>query len=159
MAPLGSLSLPALPNPANSQDPANLALFNDTWNTNWTDPAAILPPTWISSLTAAQAQAWQGSHGSASKLWLLCAERIVCPKFNLVINDTHPTDNCYLYFNLNGTVAGSSTSVSAGAGTFVISGVYQGRTIQAYRGTLPPPAAQLFAQFILRDNCEITLQD
>jgi hypothetical protein len=41
----------------------------------------------------------------------------------------------------------------------VIPGVYFGRLVQAYRGTAAPPAAQLFSQFTLRDNNEITLQD
>lgn len=159
MAPPGTLALPPLPNPANSQDPANLALFNDTWNVDWTSPAAALPPAWIAGLTAAQAQAWQGTGGGSSRLWQLCAERIVCSKFTVVVNNSHPSDNCYIYYNLNGTNAGASTTVAANAGTYVISGVYAGRTIQAYRGTSGPPAAQLFAQFILRDHCEITLQD
>lgn len=157
MAPAGALTLPPLPNPANSQDPADLALFNDTWNVDWTNPAATLPPSWTAGLTAAQAQAWQGA--GSSRLWQLCVERIVCPKFTVVVNNSHPSDVCYVYYNLNGSSAGASTSVAANAGTYVITGVYAGRTIQAYRGTAPPPTAQLFAQFILRDNCEITLQD
>ncbi|MGH7997748.1 MAG: type II secretion system protein [Opitutaceae bacterium] len=159
MAPPGPLTLPPLPNPGNSQDPGDLALFDDTWNTEWSNPAAQLPPSWTAGLGAAQVQAWQGGAGLRSKLGLLCVERIVCPKYTLVVDDTHPSDNCYVYYNLNGGTAGSSAVVEAGAGAFVIGGVCQGRTIQAYRGTAPPPAAQLFAQFILRDNCEITVQD
>jgi prepilin-type N-terminal cleavage/methylation domain-containing protein len=155
----GQLTVPPLPNPANAQDPANLALFNDIWNTNWTSTAAVLPPTWVAALTPAQIQAWQNAAGGHSRLWQFCVQRIVCPKFNIVINNTHPSDNCYVYYNLNGTVAGNSATVPANGGTVVIAGVYFGRLIQAYRGTAAPPAAQLFSQFCLRDNNEITLQD
>ncbi|HVW22213.1 MAG TPA: type II secretion system protein [Opitutaceae bacterium] len=156
-APAGELSLPPWPNPANPQDPANLALFADIWNTDWTNPAAVLPPTWTAALSAAQARAWVG--GGAGRLWQLCVQRIVCPKFTVAINNTHPADSCFVYYNLNGTTAGSSAVVGANAGTQVLSGIYAGRTIQAYRGAAAPPSAQLFSQFVLRDNAEITLQD
>jgi len=159
MAPPGMLVLPAWPNSANSQDPANLALFNDIWNTNWTDAAAMLPPTWTAALTPAQAQDWQGGGSTGGRLWLLCVQRVVCPKFTLTINNTHPTDSCYIFYNLNGTVAGSTATVSANGGVYVAPGILGGRLIQAYRGTSGPPSAQLFAQFILRDSSEITLQD
>ncbi len=156
MAAPGALALPPWPDAANSQDPADLALFNDTWNTDWTSPAATLPPSWTAALNSAQVQAWQGGPGGLARL---CVERIVCPKFSIVVNDTHPTDNCYVYYNLNGTTAGNSSAISAGSGPFAIPGVLQGRTIQAYRGSAPPPTAQAFTQFILRDTCEITVQD
>jgi prepilin-type N-terminal cleavage/methylation domain-containing protein len=159
MAPSGQLAIPPLPNPANTQDPGNLALFNDIWNTDWTYPGAALPPSWTAALTQAQVQAWQGSGGTPGRLWLFCVQRIVCPKYTVTINNTHPSDNCYVYFNLNGTTAGNSASVSANSGVSVVSGVCFGRLIQAYRGSAPPPTAQLFSQFALRDNCEITLQD
>lgn len=156
VAPPGELALPPWPNPANPQDPANLALFADIWNTDWTNPSAALPPTWTAALSAAQIRAWQGGAG---RLWQLCVQRIVCSKFSVTINNTHPADACYVFYNLNGTTAGSSATLSANAGTQVLSGLYAGRTVQAYRGTAAPPAAQLFSQFILRDNAEITLQD
>jgi len=159
MDPDGALVLPAWPNPATTQDPSNLALFSDTWNTDWTNPAAVLPPSWISALTPAAIQAWQGGNGSPGRLWQLCVRRIVCPKFNLIVNNTHPSDNCYVYFNLNGTTAGSVITSAANSGTVVFAGVLGGRTIQAYRGAAAPPTATLFSQFILRDHCEITLQD
>lgn len=153
-APPGELALPPLPDAANSQDPADLALFNDTWNTDWNSPTASLPPSWLAGLTPAQAQAWTASH----RLWLLCVERIVCPKFTVTVNDTHPSDNCYVAYNLNGQ-NGTLATIAADSGATVIPGIFYGRVIQAYRGSAPPPAAQLFAQFTLRDNNEITLQD
>jgi type II secretory pathway pseudopilin PulG len=156
MAAPGQLALPPLPNPSNAQDPANLALFNDIWNTDWTNPASRLPPSWVSGLTTAQVQAWQGSPGSLARL---CVQRVSCPKFSITVNNTHPTDVCTVYYNLNGTEAGNSAIVPANAGAFVIPGVYGGRLIQAYRGTAGPPAGQIFSQFILRDSSEITLQD
>lgn len=159
MAPAGQLTLPPLPNPANPQDPANLAWFNDTWNTDWTNPAAALPPSWTAGLSAPQIQAWKGGTGYGSRLWLLCVQRIVCPKYALTINNTHPADNCYIYYNLNGTTAGGTATIAANTGTFVIPGILFGRLVQAYRGTSAPPSAQLFSQFNLRDNSEITLQD
>jgi len=155
----GQLAIPPLPNPSNSQDPADLALFNDIWNTNWTSPAAALPPSWTSALTAAQIQAWQGTGASSGRLWQLCVQRIVCPKYTITINNTHPTDNCYVYYNFNGTNAGSTATSTANSGVVVIPGVYFGRLIQAYRGTAPPPTALLFSQFTLRDYNEITVQD
>ncbi len=155
----GRFAIPPLPDPANAQDPANLALFNDIWNTNWTSTSAVLPPSWISALSPQQIQAWQGGAGGGTHLWQFCVQRIVCPKFNIVINNTHPTDNCYVYYNINGTLAGNSAAVPANSGTVVIAGIYFGRLIQAYRGSAAPPAAQLFSQFCLRDNNEITLQD
>jgi hypothetical protein len=159
MAPAGELAMPPLPNPSNPQDPADIALFNDIWNTDWTDPTAVLPPSWTSALSAGQVQAWQGNPAGPGRLWLLCVQRIVCPKFSLTVNDTHPTDNCYVYYNLNGSTAGNTAVVAANSGTFVIQGVMSGRVVQAYRGASPPPAALLFSQFNLRDYCEITLQD
>jgi type II secretory pathway pseudopilin PulG len=155
----GQFAVPQLPNQANLQDPADLALFNDIWNTNWTAPGATLPPSWTASLTAQQVLDWQGSGASGGHLWQLCVQRIVCPKFTVTINNSHPTQNCYVYYNLNGAVAGSSASVPANGGVYVIPGIYYGRLIQAYRGTAPPPTAGLFSQFTLRDNNEITLQD
>lgn len=156
MAPPGTVVLPPLPNPSNPQDPANLALFNDTWNTDWTSAGAALPPSWVSGLAPAQAAAWTAGPG---RLWQLCVQRIVCRKYNLTINDTHPTDNCYIYYNLNTGTAGASATVNANAGVSEITGILEGRIIQAYRGTAAPPAATLFAQFILRDSAEITVQD
>jgi prepilin-type N-terminal cleavage/methylation domain-containing protein len=155
----GQLALPPLPNPANPQDPANLALFNDIWNTNWPSPTAVLPPSWTAGLSSGQLQAWLNGGTGGRHLWQLCVQRIVCPKYSITINNTHPTDNCYLYFNFQGTTAGNSSVIPANAGTVVVTGVYFGRLIQAYRGTAAPPAAQLFSQFTLRDNNEITLQD
>jgi prepilin-type N-terminal cleavage/methylation domain-containing protein len=159
MDPDGNLVLPAWPNGLNSQDARNLALFSDTWNTDWTDPAAVLPPSWTGALSLPQITSWQGRPGSPGRLWRLCVRRIVCPKFNVVVNNTHPTDNCYVYFNLNGTTAGATITAAANSGTVVFSGILAGRTIQAYRGSAAPPAGTLFSQFILRDHCEITLQD
>jgi prepilin-type N-terminal cleavage/methylation domain-containing protein len=156
MAAPGQLAMPPLPNPQNPQDPADLALFNDIWNTNWSSPGAVLPPSWAAALTGAQVQAWLGGAGG-TRLGQLCVQRIVCPKYTITVNNTHPTDNCYLYYNFQGTVAGGSAVVAANTGTMVIIGVYFGRLIQAYRGTGPP--GQLFSQFTLRDNNEITLQD
>jgi len=159
VAPPGQLPVPPLPNPANPQDPANLALFNDIWNTNWSGASAVLPATWAAALSPAQIQAWQGSGSSGSRLWQMCVQRIVCPKFTITVNNTHPTDNCYVYTNFNGTTAGSALTVGANTGTFIIPGICSGRLVQAYRGPSPPPSAPLFSQFNLRDNCEITLQD
>jgi hypothetical protein len=92
-------------------------------------------------------------------MWQLCVQRITCAKYSVTINNSHPTQNCYVYYNINGAVAGSSASVPANGGVYAIPGVFYGRLIQAYRGTAPPPAAGLFSQFTLRDNNEITLQD
>lgn len=158
VAPAGELAVPPLPDPANPQDPADLALFNDIWNTDWSTPGAVLPPSWTSALTPAQVQAWQGTGSGGSRLWQLCVQRIVCPKFTITVNDTHPTDNCYVYYNLNGATAGGSATVPANSGASVIPGVLGGRLIQAYRGATAA-SAQLFSQFNLRDNSEITLQD
>jgi prepilin-type N-terminal cleavage/methylation domain-containing protein len=159
VAPPGELALPALPNSSNAQDPADLALFDDIWNTNWASSACPLPPSWLAALSPAQVQAWQGGANAPSRTWQLCVQRIVCPKFSITINNTHPADNCYVFYNINGTTAGASSTIAANSGSFVITGLYYGRLIQSYRGTAPPPAAQLFSQFTLRDNCEITLQD
>ncbi len=158
VAPAEQLALPPWPNPANPQDPANLALFNDLWNTSWTSPAAVLPPSWTAALSPAQAQAWLGGGAGGRRLWQLCVQRIVCPKYTITINNTHPTDNGYVYYNFQGAVAGSSATIPANSGTMVIPNVLFGRLVQAYRG--PSAAtAQLFSQFSLRDNNEITLQD
>jgi prepilin-type N-terminal cleavage/methylation domain-containing protein len=158
MAPPGQLAMPPLPNPSDPQDPGNLALFNDIWNTNWASPSAVLPATWTSALTPAQVQAWLGG-GGPTRLGQLCVRRIVCPRYTITINNTHPTDTCYVYYNFQGTVAGNSAVIPANGGPMVIPGIYFGRLVQAYRGTAPPPAAVLFSQFSLRDNNEITLQD
>lgn len=155
----GQLAVPPLPNPSNPQDPADIALFNDIWDTNWTAPGATLPATWTSALAPSQVRDWQGSGSSGGRLWQLCVQRVVCPKFSITINNTHPTENCYVYFNINGGTAGSTAAVPANGGVFVIQGVCFGRLIQAYRGTSPPPSALLFSQFTLRDSNEITLQD
>jgi prepilin-type N-terminal cleavage/methylation domain-containing protein len=153
MAPDGAVVLPPWPNASTSQDPANLALFNDTWNTDWSSPGVVLPASWLSGLSAAQAAAWSGRTAQ------LCVRRIVCPKYQIVLNNTHPSDNCYLAYNFNGSTAGAAVTLLAEAGTVVVPGILAGRTIQAYRGSSPPPSAQLFCQFILRDQSEITLQN
>ena len=155
----GQLSIPPLPNPSNPQDPADLALFSDIWNTDWTNPAAVLPPTWQAALTPAQVRAWQASGSSPGRLWQLCVQRIVCPRYSITLNNTHPADNCYVYYNLNGPTAGATATAAAGSGVTILSGVLFGRTIQAYRGQAPPPTGILFSQFILRGNTEITVQD
>ena len=150
------LTIPPLPNPANPQAPANLALFNDTWNTTWTAASSTLPATWTTALTAAQIQAWQG------RLWQLCVQHITCPKYNVVINNTDATLNCYVYYNFNGSTAGSSLTVLANAGSQTsATPILYGRTIQAWRGTAAPPSAgtSLFSQFILKEPAEITLQN
>ncbi len=152
----GQLSLPPLPSPSNPQDPGNLAWFNDAWNTDWTNPGAVLPPSWTAALSPSQAAAWMSA---PKRLRQLCVQRIVCPRYSVTVSDTHPTDNCYVYFNLNGTTAGANATAAANSGAFALPGILGGRTIQAYRGTQPPPVAQLFAQFILRDHAEITVQD
>jgi type II secretory pathway pseudopilin PulG len=155
----GQLAVPPLPNPANLQDPADLAFFSDIWNTNWTARGGVLPPSWIAALTPQEIQSWQGSGASGGRLWQLCVQRIVCPKYSVTINNTHPTQTCYVYYNINSGVAGSPAIAPADGGVYVVPGVYFGRLIQAYRGTGPPPTAQLFSQFVLRDDSEITLQD
>jgi prepilin-type N-terminal cleavage/methylation domain-containing protein len=158
MDPDGVLYLPPWPFPDNPQDPHNLALFTDTWNTDWADPAAVLPVSWQDGLGFPSLRSW-GAGGPSSRLWQLCVRRIVCAKFNVVVNNLHPSDNCYVFLNLNGSNPGTIFPIPANAGTAVFPGVLAGRTIQAYRGAAQPPVAALFAQFILRDHCEITLQD
>jgi len=79
--------------------------------------------------------------------------------YSITINNTHPSDNCYIYLNFNGLNAGSSSVINSNSGTFVIPSILAGRQIQAYRGANPLPNAILFSQFNLRDNCEITLKD
>ncbi len=153
MAPIGTVVLPPWPNAANPQASANLTLFNDTWNADWSSPSVVLPASWLSALSSAQAAAWSGRTAQ------LCVRRIVCSKYSIVLNNTHPSDNCYLAYNLNGLTAGAAVTQLAGAGTAVVPGILAGRTIQAYRGSSPPPSAQLFSQFILRDQSEITLQN
>jgi prepilin-type N-terminal cleavage/methylation domain-containing protein len=150
------LAIPPLPNPSNAQDPADIALFNDVWNTDWNSSTAALPPTWTAALTAAQAQAWAGH------LWQLCVQRIVCPEFNIIVNNSDPTLNCYVYYNFNGSTAGSSLSAPANSGSQMSpTPVFFGRFVQVWKGTNPPPdaSATLFSSFVLRDNAEITLQD
>ena len=84
----GQLAMPPLPNPGNPQDPGDLAIFNDLWNTNWPSPTAVLPPSWLSGLTAAQAQAWSGTGTAGRHLWQLCVQRIVCPKYTITVKTT-----------------------------------------------------------------------
>jgi len=153
MAPEGTVVLPPWPAAGGPQAAANLTLFNDTWNTDWSGPGVVLPASWLSGLSAAQAAAWSGRTAQ------LCVRRIVLAKYSIVLNNTHPSDNCYLAYNLNGTTAGSAVTLAAGAGTVVVPGILAGRTIQAYRGSSPPPSAQQFTQFVLRDESEITLQN
>jgi prepilin-type N-terminal cleavage/methylation domain-containing protein len=150
------LALPPLPNPSNPQDPANLALFNDVWNTDWSSSTATLPPTWTAALSASQARAWTGH------LWQLCVQRIVCPEFNIIVNNSDPTLNCYVYYNFNGSTSGSSLSAAANSGSQMSpSPVFYGRFVQVWKGVNPPPdaSATLFSSFVLRDHAEISLQD
>ena len=149
----GLLQMPQIPDVSNSV--LYLSYFNDFWDTDWNYSGAALPKSWISALTTSQVASWQ----SNSNMSLLRVQRIVCPKYSITINNTHPSDNCYIYLNFNGLNAGSSSVINSNSGTFVIPSILAGRQIQAYRGANPPPNAILFSQFILRDNCEITLQD
>lgn len=151
----GRLTLPAWPNPQNNQDTQNLAYFNDVWNTDWTSVGAALPSTWTQSLAAAQLAAWTSGSGS---LWQLCVERIVCSKFTLTINNSHPTSSLSVYYNFNGSTAGIETDVAASAGVVSVPSILAGRIIRAYLNT-GTGSPTLFAQFALRDNAEITLQD
>jgi hypothetical protein len=145
--------MPQIPDVSNSV--LYLSYFNDFWDTDWNYSGATLPKSWTSALTTYQVASWQ----SNSNMSLLRVQRIVCPKYSITINNTHPSDNCYIYLNFNGLNAGSSSVINSNSGTFVIPSILAGRQIQAYRGAYPPPNAILFSQFILRDNCEITLQD
>ena len=47
----------------------------------------------------------------------------MCPKYTITINNTHPTDNCYVYYNFTGTNAGSTATSTANSGVVVIPGV------------------------------------
>lgn len=153
MGPPDQLALPSWPDHADGQDPADLALFEDAWNADWDDPAAALPASWAARLTAEQAARWRG------RLWQLRVRRIVCRKCVLTLNNNHPSDNCYVCYNLAGASAASTATAPAGSGVSVVAGIPEGRLVRAYRGAAPPPAAQLFSQFNLRGDCEITLQD
>ena len=157
ISPRGQLEIPALPDINNTQ--VYLNYFNDLWNTDWNYPSATLPSSWTASLTSSQISAWQHNSQLGSNLSLLRVQRIVCPKYAITVNNTHPSDNCYIYFNFNGSNASSTSIVNSNSGPYIISSILAGRQIQAYRGNAIPPNANLFTQFILRDNCEITLQD
>jgi type II secretory pathway pseudopilin PulG len=157
LTPSGEVQLPNLPDPNNAN--TYITFFNDIWNTDWTYREAKLPQSWISLLTPLQQSAWLNNNHSSTNINLLRVKRITCPKYSLTINNTHPTDNCYIYYNFNGTTAGYSTTITSNSGVFTIQSILYGRQIQAYRGLGEPPTASLFSQFTLRDNSEITLQD
>ena len=157
LTPIGELQLPVIPDLTNQTLYTNY--FNEIWNTDWTYREAKLPQSWTSILTNNQQTLWLKSIHSNLNLNLLRVKRIVCPKYSITINNTHPTDNCYIYYNFNGTTAGSSTIIISNSGVFSTQPILFGRQIQAYRGSGEPPNSNLFSQFILRDNSEITLQD
>jgi type II secretory pathway pseudopilin PulG len=157
IAPNGELQLPTMPDITNLS--AYTKYFNDIWDTDWTYREAQLPESWTSTLTVTQQSAWLNKSHLVLNLNLLRVKRIVCPKFSIIINNTHPTDNCYIFYNFNGTTAGNSVIINCNTGVFNLPSILFGRQIQAYRGSAAPPTANLFGQFILRDNSEITLQD
>jgi len=157
VAPQGELQMPSLPDSSNGSGYLNF--FNDIWNTDWSYSAANLPQSWILSLNNIQQTAWASKYHSIPNINLLRVKRIICNKYSITINNTHPTDNCYIFYNFNGATAANSCIINNNAGVSIIPSILAGRQIQAYRGLGNPPNSSLFSEFTLRDNTEITLQD
>jgi type II secretory pathway pseudopilin PulG len=131
---------------------ANAAWFDAIWEHNWENRAAPLPAYWTSRLTPAQAAAWTAGSGGTTQVWKVCVQRILLPKFRVIVNNNHPSEAAFVSFN--NTPNAFTAAANTGAST--TPEILGGRLVIINRGTSWPGVEAL--RFTLKENPTVTLQ-
>ncbi len=131
---------------------SNSAWFDAIWNNDWESRTASVPAYWQSRLSAAQLAAWSQGAGGLTQVNRLIVRRIVLRKFQVTVNDNHPTDQAFVSFNNTS----DALTVPANSGANVTPEILGGRLITINRGTAWPGVEAL--RFRLRENATVTVQ-
>lgn len=126
--------------------------FDAIWNHDWESASAPLPGLWESRLTPVQAAAWSTGQAGITRVHQLGVRRIVLPKFQITVNNNHPTEAAFVSFNNTPT----AFTASANSGANVTPEILAGRLITIHRGTSLPGVEAL--RFHLKENTTVTLQ-
>jgi len=137
----------ALPSYENSS-----AWFDALWSNDWESRTGSVPAYWQSRLSAAQLAAWAQGTGGLTQVNRLIVRRIVLPKFQVTVNDNHPTDQAFVSFNNTS----NAFTIPANSGANVTPEILGGRLITINRGTAWPGVEAL--RFRLRENATVTVQ-
>jgi prepilin-type N-terminal cleavage/methylation domain-containing protein len=144
MARSDQLVLPAYEN--------NAAWFDAIWQNDWDSRTATPPTYWSGRLTPAQLAAWSAGSGGITQVSRLSVRRIVLPKFQLTVNNNHPTETAFATFNNTP----NAFSAAANSGANVSPEILGGRLVIINRGASWPGVEAL--RFTLHENPTITLQ-
>jgi prepilin-type N-terminal cleavage/methylation domain-containing protein len=128
------------------------AWFEGIWNGDWESRTATVPADWSGRLTAPQLAAWADGSAGMTQTHRLCVRRIVLRKYQVTVNNNHPTDSAFVSYN---NVSPAFTA-AANSGANITPEILGGRLITVNRGPSLPGVQAL--QFWLRENATITVQ-
>lgn len=144
MAPAEQLVLPAFE--------SNAAWFDALWQNDWDSRTAQPPAYWSGRLTPAQLAAWSAGSSGLTQVSRLCVRRIVLQKYQVTVNNNHPSEAAFVSFNNTP----NAFSAAANSGANVSPEILGGRLVTINRGTAWPGIEAL--RFHLRENPTVTLQ-
>jgi hypothetical protein len=128
------------------------AWFDALWQNDWDSRTASPPAYWSGRLTPVQLAAWSAGSAGMTQVSRLGVRRIVLPKFQVTVNNNHPTEAAFVSFNNTPNVF----SAPANSGANVSPEILGGRLIIINRGASWPGVEAL--RFTLHENPTITLQ-
>lgn len=131
---------------------SSAAWFDAIWQNDWDSRTAAPPAYWSGRLTPAQLAAWSAGSAGMTQVSKLCVRRIVLPKFQLTVNNNHPTETAFATFNNTP----NAFSAPANSGASVSPDILGGRLVIINRGASWPGVEAL--RFTLHENPTITLQ-
>jgi hypothetical protein len=128
------------------------AVFETLWNHDWENPSADFPSEWLERLSPDEIARWRSGRGSQSRAHCLRVQRLVQPKYRVLVNNTHATNSAWV--DAEG-VSGAVTS-APGSGVAVSQEFLAGRLISIRRGVAAPGNEVL--RFHLHEETSVTIQ-
>ncbi|WP_404424712.1 hypothetical protein [Nibricoccus sp. IMCC34717] len=128
------------------------ALFEALWNHEWENPSADLPAEWLARLSPEEVARWREGRGTQSRVRCLRVQRIVQPKYRLLVNNTHATNSAWVDVEgITGAVVSAPASGVTASQEFLA-----GRLISIRRGATAPGNEVL--RFHLHEETSVTIQ-
>jgi type II secretory pathway pseudopilin PulG len=135
--------------------------FDSIWDQSWESTQAQVPVLWSSLLSPSQYSDWNTmSSNNRTNASRLLVERIVQPKFTLILANNSPTDTAWVDIGPAAnaiTASPNSGTVQSGSLPAFASGILSGRMIVVRRGTSAANAYEV-QRFFLYSDVNLTVQ-